>query len=45
MIKNRTQYNDLGADYFQQRSRESMINQNIRRLEALGFTVTLEEAA
>ena len=43
--KNRTKYNDLGADFFQKRSRESLIIQNIRRLEALGFTVTLEKAA
>jgi transposase len=45
MIKNRTQYNDLGADFFQQRSRDSIINQNVRRLEALGFTVFLKEAS
>jgi len=45
MIKNRTQYNDLGADFFQKRSRESLINQNVKRLEALGFMVSLEEVA
>jgi hypothetical protein len=45
MIKNRTQYNDLGADFFQKRSRESLINQNVKRLEALGFTGSLEEVA
>jgi len=45
MIKNRTQFNDLGADFFQKRSRESLIVQNIKRLEALGFIVTLQEVA
>ena len=43
MIKNRTQYNDLGADFFQNRSRESLIRQNVKRLESLGFIVSLEE--
>ena len=45
MIKNRTQYNDLGADFFQNRSRESLIRQNVKRLESLGFVVSLEEVA
>jgi transposase len=45
MIKNKTQYNDLGADYFQKRSRDSIIAQNVRRLEALGLKVILEEDA
>jgi len=45
MIKNKTQYNELGADYFLKRDRESLINQNVKRLQSLGFTVTLEEAA
>jgi hypothetical protein len=45
MIKNRTQYHDLGADFFQNRNRESLIRQNVKRLESLGFTVTLEKVA
>ena len=45
MIKNRTHYNDLGADFFQARNRDSLIRQNVKRLESLGFTVTLKEAA
>jgi transposase len=45
MIKNRTQYQDLGADFFQNRSKESLVNQNVKRLQALGYKVTLEEAA
>jgi len=45
MIKNRTRYNDLGADFFQNRNRDSLIRQNVKRLQALGFIVTLEEAA
>ena len=45
MIKNRSQYNELGADFFQRRSKESLIIQNVRRLEAMGLKVTLEEVA
>ena len=45
MIKNRTRYNDLGADFFQNRNRDSLIRQNVKRLQSLGFIVTLEEAA
>jgi transposase len=45
MIKNKTQYQDLGADFFQTRSRESLVRQNVNRLIALGYTVILEEVA
>ena len=45
MIKNRTQYNELGADFFQNRNRESLIRQNVKRLQSFGFIVTLEEVA
>jgi len=45
MIKDRTQYNDLGTDFFQNRNRESLIKQSIKRLQSLGLIVTVEEAA
>lgn len=38
-------YNDLGPDHFQTRDRDSQARQLTRRLEALGYQVTLEEAA
>ena len=34
MIKNRSRYNDLGEDFFKKRSRDSLIIQNVKRLEA-----------
>jgi hypothetical protein len=43
MIKNRTKYHDLGADFFQTRNKEALVKQNIKRLQALGYNVTLEE--
>jgi len=45
MIKNRTQYNDLGADFFQNRNNESIVKQNVKRLQSLGYKVILEEVA
>jgi transposase len=45
MIKDKTHYNDLGADYFQQRNKESLVRQHVRKLQALGYEVSLEEAA
>ena len=45
MIKNRTQFNDLGADYFQRRNEAVAIKQSLKRLEALGFSVSIEKVA
>jgi transposase len=35
-------YEDLGAEYFEQRHRPSVANRLVRHLEALGYQVTLE---
>jgi transposase len=45
IIKNRTHYNDLGADFFQKRSEEFIVSQNVKRLESLGYSVKIEKAA
>jgi transposase len=45
MIQNRTRYNDLGADFFQNRNVEALVKQNIKRLQALGYNVVLEKVA
>lgn len=45
MIKNRARYRDLGADYFQRRNKDYLVKQSVKRLEALGFTVSIEEVA
>jgi transposase len=42
MLKNDTHYTDLGPTYLDQRKRASLERQLIRRLEALGNTVTIE---
>jgi transposase len=38
-------YRDLGHDFFDRRSKDALASRMKRRLEALGYTVTLEEAA
>ena len=40
-----TVYQDLGADYFDQRDRAAVLRRHTRRLEALGYRVTVEPLA
>jgi len=39
------EYVELGADYFDQRRREHAVRRHIEQLQALGYRVTVEEAA
>ena len=45
VIKNGTAYVDLGPTYFDQRDQQATQRRAIRRLEALGFKVTLDPVA
>lgn len=45
MIRNRTTYRDLGEKYFDQMNRQSVLNRAVRRIEGLGYKVTLESAS
>ena len=38
-------YQELGADYFDRRHAERAVRRHVRQLEALGYRVTIEEAA
>ena len=38
-------YRELGADYFQRRDRERTARRHVKQLEALGYVVTVNEAA
>jgi transposase len=38
-------YQELGADYFERRNRERTTRRHLKQLEALGYRVTIEEAA
>jgi len=37
-----TVYHDLGPNYFDERDRQAVIRRAMRRLETLGYRVTLE---
>jgi hypothetical protein len=41
MLKDGTAYQDWGEDYFDKLDRERIERHHIRRLEQLGYTVTL----
>lgn len=42
LIKNKMLYKDLGADYFIQRNRQSVIRRCVKQLAELGHTVTIQ---
>ena len=42
MIRDGTAYLDLGANYFDERKKDAVQEQIVRRLENLGFKVALE---
>jgi transposase len=41
MLRNKTTYEDLGQNYFDQLNRQSVVARAVRRLESLGYSVTL----
>jgi transposase len=45
MIRDGSAYEDLGADYFTKQNREAIVKRSVRKIEALGFKVTIEDAA
>jgi transposase len=45
VLKERTEYKDLGGDYFERRDVEKQRKRLIKQLESLGLKVTVEEAA
>ena len=45
MLRDGVTYEDLGPLYFDERDRQATVGRSVRRLEALGYRVTLETAA
>ena len=45
MIKNGECFHELGADYFIEKNKDDIIKRSIKRIEALGFSVSVEEKA
>jgi len=42
ILKKRQPYIELGADYFDKRKKQTVVKNTVKRLEALGYKVTLE---
>jgi hypothetical protein len=45
MLKNEVAYAELGADYFEHRSKTQITRRLVKRLESLGHTVEIKPAA
>jgi transposase len=43
MLTKRQVYKELGADYFDRRQKESLVKRTIKRLELLGYQVTVAD--
>ena len=44
LLRDQTEYRDLGPNYFDERDREAVVRRSVRRIEQLGFKVTVEAA-
>jgi transposase len=42
MLLHGTRYHELGGDYFDERSRNAVVKRSVRRIERLGYKVTLQ---
>jgi transposase len=45
ILKNNVRYQDLGIDYLEQRKKNQIAKNAVKRLEALGYEVTIKETA
>jgi transposase len=43
MIRDKTSFRELGADYFAERNRNEIMKRSLKRIESLGFKVTVED--
>ena len=44
-VEDGTVYQDLGADHFDRLDRAAIVRRSVRRLEKLGYKVTVQEGA
>ena len=42
MIKKNSTYQELGEDYFDRQNKDTVLKRQVKRLEKLGYKVTLE---
>jgi transposase len=43
--KKKQPYNELGADYFDNRKKDLVVNNTVKKLESLGYKVSIETVA
>lgn len=43
ILKDKTTYKDMGADYFDKRRKQDLVRRSVKRLEAMGLVVTVSE--
>lgn len=43
MLKTNTPYHELGPDYFEQRRKTEILKKSVKRIEALGYAVTIDQ--
>jgi hypothetical protein len=43
MIRDNTPFHELGADYFNNRNRTDIMKRSVKRLESLGFNVSITD--
>ncbi|HBQ86738.1 MAG TPA: IS110 family transposase, partial [Syntrophomonas sp.] len=43
MLKANTPYKELGPDFFEQRRKNEIVKKSVKRLEAFGYTVTIDQ--
>ena len=44
LLRDGATYQELGGNYFDERDREATLRRSVRRLERLGYKVTIEAA-
>ena len=45
ILKNKVPYRELGPDYYDERMKAQILKQSIKRIESLGFKVTIDQSA
>ena len=43
LLKENKEYKDIGADFFEKNKKEAIVKHSIKKLESLGYKVTIEE--
>jgi transposase len=43
MLKSNVAYDELGENFFEQRRKSEIIKKSLKRLESLGYDVTIEQ--